>query len=159
MGFMMVLTAIMTILATGFVVYPLFQRSKGEPVSVGRRKLEGLLWEKQATYLALKDLEFDRAMGKLSEADYQELSQRYKGKAISILKRLDEREAEIEAEVAKIRAQRGSMACPRCQATLRPEAKFCSACGSALLVCDRCGASYEEGDRFCARCGQELSKG
>ena len=156
---MMILAAVMTILAAGFVVYPLFQRSEGEPVSVGKGELEGLLWEKQVTYLALKDLELDRAMGKLSEADYQELSQRSKGKAISILKRLDEREAEIEAEVAKIRAQRGSMACSRCGATLRPEANFCPACGSSLLVCDHCGAPYEEGDRFCARCGQELSKG
>ncbi|MFQ5885966.1 MAG: zinc-ribbon domain-containing protein [Anaerolineae bacterium] len=152
---MIILAAVMTILAAGFVVYPLFQRSEGEPVSVGEGELEGLLWEKQATYLALKDLEFDRAMGKLSEADYQELSQRYKGQAISILKRLDEREAEIEAEVAKIR----SRACSRCGATLRPEANFCPACGSSLLVCDRCGTPYEEGDRFCARCGQELSKG
>ncbi|MFQ6001257.1 MAG: zinc ribbon domain-containing protein [Anaerolineae bacterium] len=148
----------MTILAAGFVVYPLFQRSEGEPVSVGKGELEGLLWEKQATYLALKDLEFDRAMDKLSEADYQDLSQRYKGKAISILKRLDEREAEIEAEVAKIRARK-SIACSCCGATLRPEANFCPACGSSLSVCDRCGAPYEEGDKFCARCGQELSKG
>ncbi len=156
---MMILAVIMTILAAGFVVYPLFQRSEGEPVSVGREELEALLWEKQATYLALKDLEFDRSMGKLSEADYQELSQRYKGKAISILKRLDEREAEIEAEVAKIRTRRGSITCSRCGATLRPEANFCPACGSSLLVCDRCGAPYKEGDRFCVRCGQELSTG
>jgi hypothetical protein len=88
----------------------------------------------------LKELEFDRQSGILTDEDYRDLVERYKRKAISLLKNIDEVESgagvdeEIEEQVKELRRGRG---------------KFCP----------QCGASYHEGDRFCSRCGANLGQG
>ncbi|MHB0869384.1 MAG: zinc ribbon domain-containing protein [Chloroflexota bacterium] len=51
--------------------------------------LEDLLAQKEATYTAMKELEFDHAMGNLSNRDYRELANRYEDKAIALLKVID----------------------------------------------------------------------
>lgn len=55
-------------------------------VSVGRA---ALLDEKEATLRALKDLEFERGMGKVSEADYARLEAQYRARARVVLAALD----------------------------------------------------------------------
>jgi hypothetical protein len=46
--------------------------------------------QKRAVLRALKDLEYERGMGKIAEADYAELSQRYRGEAKALLVELDQ---------------------------------------------------------------------
>jgi len=46
--------------------------------------------QKRAVLRALKDLEYERRMGKIAEADYVELSQRYRGEAKALLLELDQ---------------------------------------------------------------------
>ena len=57
--------------------------------------------------LALKEIEFDRATGKLSDQDFEQLRTRY--------------------ETAAIASMDG---CARCDAALRETAKFCPNCGA-----------------------------
>ncbi len=61
--------------------------------------------QKRAVLRALKDLEFERSVGKISEEDYVELVARYRGEAKRLLRRLDEeaqpRRERVEALVAK----------------------------------------------------------
>ena len=61
--------------------------------------------QKRAVLRALKDLEFERSVGKISEEDYVELVARYRGEAKRLLRRLDEeaqpRRDRVEALVAK----------------------------------------------------------
>jgi hypothetical protein len=61
--------------------------------------------QKRAILRALKDLEFERSVGKISEEDYQELTARYRGEAKRLLRLLDEeaapRRERVEAIVAK----------------------------------------------------------
>jgi hypothetical protein len=55
--------------------------------------------------------------------------------------------------------------CPNCGRVLRPEARFCSGCGQALVTraaephpaaCPRCGRPVRPGARFCSGCGHRL---
>lgn len=61
--------------------------------------------QKQAVLRALKDLEFERSVGKISEEDYKELVAKYRAEAKRLLRILDEdaqpRRDHVEALVAK----------------------------------------------------------
>jgi RNA polymerase subunit RPABC4/transcription elongation factor Spt4 len=177
-----VILVLLTILALGAVAYPLWaggEEQKWEE-SPPDQALEDLLVQKEAAYAAIKDLDFDYQMGKLSAGDYAEMKDRYKGKAISVLKQLDELTPEatasavdsgmepaeqIEAEVRALRQEKGvalaeppSRPCRVCGLACQPDDNFCPACGSLLaLACPHCGEGYQEGDRFCPHCGRRLA--
>ena len=60
--------------------------------------LDQLLVQKESTYSAIKELEFDHAMGNLSEQDYRELAARYEERAVALLQNIDEVAEESENE-------------------------------------------------------------
>lgn len=111
---------------------------------------EALEREKRLTLRAIKDLEFDKAMGKVSDADAAPMERRLRERAMAIMRDLDGREAvraRVEADAARRQATGH-----RPQATgLEPEA------GS--LEPDRCAACATVNDRdarFCKNCGTKL---
>jgi hypothetical protein len=89
---------------------------------------------------ALKEIDFDRATGKLSESDYQFLKAKYTTLALEAL-RADESPADAEpAETliaARLQALRGAgsgtLRCRICGPRPEPDALFCSTCGEKLL--------------------------
>lgn len=54
------------------------------------RDLVELREDKRRILRAIKELEFDHAMGKLSDEDYREIGDRYRMRAIEVLRQLDE---------------------------------------------------------------------
>lgn len=77
--------------------------------AVGRRRKE-LEREYQLLKRALKELELDNAMGKLSEQDYSDIRTRYRERAVRILRQLDQGEsyrAQIERDLEARRQARG----------------------------------------------------
>jgi hypothetical protein len=109
--------------------------------------------EKMLVLRAIKDLEFDRAMGKVSTSDFDQMAARLRGRALSLMKQLDEDgtgyrtiiERELAARVAAKSAERTptrGVAAPVDEPAVR-EAGEC-ACGTAndadALFCKRCGA-------------------
>ena len=58
--------------------------------SEANQKLENLLFEREVALLAIRDLQFDHEMGKLSDEDFAQLDARYRVHAIQILRQLDE---------------------------------------------------------------------
>ncbi|HYR32475.1 MAG TPA: zinc ribbon domain-containing protein [Gemmatimonadales bacterium] len=122
---------------------------------------------------ALKEIEFDRATGKLSDADYESLKAQYTAEAIAVM-----REAMGKAAVGTGEGGRGkggpgrtpaiphspfpvSVACPVHGPGKEPGAEFCSACGRRLQeangFCSRCGVSLERDAQFCHRCGTRVA--
>jgi hypothetical protein len=89
--------------------------------------------------LALKEIEFDRETGKLSDEDYAELKARYGRDALSALD-AEHAQAAVMAEAedpaeALIQAARGGMTvCPHCGPRPETGATFCSECGRPLTV-------------------------
>jgi hypothetical protein len=151
-----------TILAVGalaFVLYPLFF-----DVAPPRRAIspEAGEWSDGVAVVALREIEFDRATGKLSEADYAQLKEQYTRQALSSMRRAESSgggrsDDEIEAAIRAYRAERPL--CVTCGPRPEPDAIFCSSCGRYLPgTCTQCGRRVEEsGARFCAACGHRLA--
>jgi ribosomal protein L40E len=100
----------------------------------GSRTRAALEREKALALRAIKELEFDRAMGKVSEKDFTEMSGRLRARAARIIRQLDASgsyRAKIEQEIEK-RIGRVANACPSCAAANDLDARFCKKCGTAL---------------------------
>ena len=89
--------------------------------------------------LALKEIEFDRATGKLSDDDYESLKAKYSSTALRAIRDEDDREAvptgdfDEVAEAAIRRARGKAKFCSECGSKLPPVANFCGECGAEVL--------------------------
>jgi len=103
------------------------------PVSVAGRTRAVLEREKLLTLRAIKDLDFDKAMGKVSEQDHAEMTGRLRARAVGLIRQLDSTVSyrdTIDRDVA--RRQTAVAACAACGTGNDGDAKFCKSCGAAL---------------------------
>lgn len=124
---------------------------------------------------ALREIEFDRVTGKLSDEDYAALKQKYTAEALKVLRSTDDTDATdvssvesaksvdpIEARIAdRVRQlQSGSVKCPGCGPRPEGDALFCSQCGRSLTTggCSECGAPLVPGSKFCENCGVGVAR-
>ena len=130
-----------SLLALGALLAPLWSPPRAEePPSPDAAFLELEETPRGQALLALKEIDFDRATGKLSEPDYEELKARYTEKAIALL----------DAGAA------GHPECPTCGPRPEPDAFICSTCGQdlpAVTACRSCGHRLQAASSFCERCG------
>ena len=137
--------------------------------------------EANSAVAALREIEFDRETGKLSDNDYADLKQRYTRAALDEFRAADaaaliaeEAAAAPHAAVALVtaetlvfdpveaairRAQANQRSCGVCGPRPEPDATYCSSCGRYLPgACASCGTSIDlVGSRFCSGCGDELA--
>ena len=129
--------------------------------AIGDRTRAALEREKMLVLRSIKELEFDRGMGKVSDKDFDEMSARLRARAARLMRQLDAgslyRE-QIEKEIAKrlektpssdvgrtlsgppsapgepdrVRPTIATSACPACAAVNDADAKFCKHCGARL---------------------------
>ncbi len=74
---------ILSVLLVGYIVYPWLRES--QPLYQELDAVDELLLERERTYTALIDLDFDYEAGKLSEADYEDLRQQLLSEAAQVL--------------------------------------------------------------------------
>lgn len=132
------------------------------------RMRQDLEREKALTLRSIKELEFDRAMGKLSDQDFEEMSGRLRARALGIMKQLDAGssayramiEKELAARVAKrkpdLPAHRGSGEGGKVGPTGAGPAGAVRE--GPPGVCGSCGTSNDGDARFCKNCGEKLTK-
>jgi hypothetical protein len=136
-------TAILVGIATLRTLRPLVSTDEDRVAMIGQRTRAALEREKHLTLRAIKELEFDRAMGKLAEADFAEMSVRLRVRAARIIRQLDAGAGyrdQIERDLAKRLGDRpaeasrpaGERACASCATVNDPDAKFCKSCGARL---------------------------
>jgi len=105
---------------------------------------------------ALKEIEFDRATGKLSDADYGQLKAKYTQEALAAMRGEGARDAVSGERESPARAQ-----CPEHGPRPEKDAQFCSECGrrlgTAQAYCARCGTALEDDARYCNRCGARVA--
>ena len=113
---------------------------------------------------ALKEIEFDRATGKLSDADYDALRAKYQAAALAALRGEQGAGSGTSRPQTAPRSPLPGRACPTHGPRPEPDAVFCSTCGrrladgpSAAEYCARCGTTLEPDARFCARCGTRIA--
>lgn len=156
---------LMVLLALWWVLRPLLGRQERfqlNAASTTQQTLEELVYRRDATYAAIKDLELDFAADKVSPADYQQLRARLTGQAAEILKQIDRYseavDDSLENEIDRLLSQFQTTEtakdnrlqkqvrreikaenqysqqphCPNCQALVKPDDAFCSQCGAVL---------------------------
>ncbi len=131
---------------------PLVSPEDDRTVMVGQRTRVALEREKLMTLRSIKELEFDRAMGRLSDEDWQEMSGRLRARVARLMKQLDagsgyrdqiekdldarlkgSRSGDTEAEARSAKASAGR-ACASCDTANETDAKFCKGCGQPLVA-------------------------
>ena len=124
--------------------------------ALSERSRAVLTREKTLVLRALKDLEFDRSMGKVSPADFEEMSRRLRSRAMSLMKQLDEDASGyktiIERELSARLSARAAQPAAPAAVELAPALPAASA---SAAVCT-CGTSNDPDAVFCKRCGSRL---
>ncbi len=107
--------------------------------------------------IALKEIEFDLATGKLSDGDFADLKRKFTAEAVAAIR--EDQGGTSAAGVATV-AKGGTMACPACGPRPESNAIFCSNCGMLLstLTCAGCGAAMAPGAKFCESCGRPAAR-
>ena len=158
----MTLVAIFVVMALSFgaIAWPfLGRRVNGDATRKPIVPWDELVSQRDTTYQALKELEFEYSLGNLSDADYADLRERYRTQAAGILQRLDAATEHIDSEDAPPAALAGSpgTACPSCREASVEGDAYCARCGERLGAhCRDCGQPVLEDDRFRPACGRGL---
>ena len=133
-------TAVLVGIAALRTLRPLVSPDEDRVAMIGQRTRAALEREKHLTLRAIKELEFDRAMGKLAENDFVEMSGRLRARAARLMRQLDagagyreQIERDVAARMADASAEpRGKRHCANCSTVNDPDAKFCKGCGAKL---------------------------
>lgn len=109
--------------------------------------------EKRRLLRAIKELEFDHGMGKLSTGDFEAVISTYRLRAIEVMRAL-EGGASIHPELARLLAERSKPAeampatpgAPQLQTPLGP-------LDETTKLCNACDRPNDSDSRFCKHCG------
>jgi hypothetical protein len=114
----LVIGTLLALSALSFVLYPLFM--SGPPVvSPPLNRPEDGEPSRDPALDALREIEFDRETGKLSDADYEALKETYTQRAVTAMR------------------AGGSPVCATCGPRPESDAVFCSNCGMLLAARER----------------------
>ena len=119
--------------------------------------------------LTLREIEFDRETGKLSDEDYRVLKAKYSAIAVAAI-RDEQQDSTGDAEALEEEAERiiqevskqSSSVCPSCGPRPEYDAVFCSSCGrplrrSGATACSECGSGLPADAKYCASCGATVT--
>ncbi len=135
----LILFLVLAVAISYFVALPLMSTHKSQFKADSNHKANDLVERKEAIYAAIKEIEFDYQMGKLSETDFKELRQQYKDEAIGLLGKIDQ----VQEKAVKAKDV---------YATKKP----INSTGPGVNFCWLCGTSVTKGDAFCVSCGNKL---
>ena len=136
-----VLMAATTAIALGVfrTVRPLVFGDEDRTQMVGQRTRVALEREKLLVLRSIKELEFDKAMGKVSAGDFDEMAGRLRTRAARLIRQLDAGgyRSQIEQDLAKRLGEAAAVPqavsfCAQCGTARDADAKFCKNCGSKL---------------------------
>jgi len=161
----------------------------GGPAAIGEfgsqvPKRVALEVEKRTLLRSLKDIEFDRDLGKISDDDFQRLNKAYRRRAKKVLQLLDhdlephlERAAREVADAMgqksdgpsragaarrdkrkKATASADALICPSCGTSNDADAAHCKGCAARLapIDCAKCGKTNDPDAKFCKSCASKL---
>lgn len=107
----LIVGTVLALLALSFVLYPLLVSDGTLNTSRGILTNDPRDPDRNTAVDALREIEFDRATGKLSDADYGELKASYTQRALAVMR------------------SSGAAVCDVCGPRPEHDAQFCSTCG------------------------------
>lgn len=130
--------ALLALVAFG-VAYPFIQRRglREEYTTTA----ESLLAEREAALAALRDLDFDKTVGKVTPEDYAAQRAGLVARGVAVLKQMDavglsgaetSVDEAIEQAVARRRQTANARTCAQCHTPASTTDRFCSHCGQPL---------------------------
>jgi len=151
---------------------PLVTGETRQPEMVGNQPRAALEREKNLLLRSIKELEFDHAMGKVADGDFQEMSTRLRSRAVRLMQELDNtstgyREI-IERELArrlvnagvggssgstKVEPYEAHAGLDSSRASTEPDTASNERASSA---CPSCATVNDEDAKFCKSCGTKL---
>ena len=145
-----IITLSLTVVSVSFVglgayriLSPLVSPEVDAPLMIGGRTRVALEREKALVLRSLKELEFDFAMRKMSQADFDEMAGRLRQRALGLMEQLDAGGGYREQIAEEVARRLGA------PAPLEPEAP-------AAPFCADCGVANDPDARFCKSCGAKL---
>jgi hypothetical protein len=153
LGTVLMATAAIIGLAALRAFQPLVSADADRVEMVGQRTRAALEREKLLTLRTIKELEFDRAMGKLSDADWQDMSTRLRARAARLMKQLDAASGyrdQIEKDLAKRLGDGAARLKPRAPGDPMEREDL------SERLCATCSTPNDADARFCKGCGQKL---
>lgn len=133
---------ILALLAVALVLEPVIRPVGPSSVVLSNSDDDDITPEQRKRDLALaalKEIEFDKATGKLSDDDYGRLYERYAAEAVLAMKANDRR---IDAPTDGAAAE----------ASVRPSGR-----PTVRRFCEECGSKLEGSGKFCAECGTKIA--
>jgi hypothetical protein len=120
-----------------YVGYPLVGAAAA-PFGMREGEHQRLVERREQLLAAIKEIEFDQAMGKLPDGEYQALRRQFEAEAMGVLHQLDQFGGGpgVEALAARVekdllaRRKKAQPHCPSCGAKGQPADRFCSRCGT-----------------------------
>ena len=120
------------------MVIPLTSKARPDSTQVlGGRTRAVLERDKALVLRSIKELEFDRAMGKISDQDFAVLSGRLRARALALMESIQQSAtgssgSTASAVLQKSQGPRASAICAACETANDPDARFCKHCGAKL---------------------------
>jgi hypothetical protein len=148
-------------LAAHRMLRPLVSADEAESIDMlGGRTRAAMEREKLLVLRSIKELEFDRAMGKLSDSDFADMSARLRSRAARLIRQLDQgasgyREL-IERELARRLGHAGAPSAGAEVTEALPGDLVKAPREVRALECPSCSALNDLDARFCKRCGERF---
>ncbi len=136
-----------------WILYPLLKpdQYKTTPVSRVTESLRQLEVKKENAYAAIRELEFDFNMGKLSKVDFDSLKRRYRADAVRLIEEIDKLQSGRMAEETTPEADLDSQAEGKIIAWRNKKSH-----DAQRVFCAQCGTEVSIPGRFCHSCGERL---
>ena len=156
-----IIAALISLLAIYFAVAPLLQAGRALPV-LEDDKLAELVGRKDSMLQAIKDLEFDFRVGKISQEDYERLDQRLRRQAIGLIQQIERvapESASLDEQLESIIAQfRQTVSAPAVSIVAAPRAVPAAPAPSKAVAAPRPTATVAAASRFCTECGKPIEE-
>jgi len=125
---------VIVVSAAAFVVLPFFEAPSEGATPVLRVPGARQMFERQKAdaYAAIKEAEFDYQMGKLSDADFKLVRDKYAEQALEAIAALDKASGARTRQLNEARRPTRIAFCPICGRGVPARANFCPACGQSL---------------------------
>ena len=167
-----ILALVIALLAALFIAIPFFLRHKTTDGAEyfpdpGTEKARELNSRKDSLLTAIKDIEFDYGLGKLSRDDFEELHGKYRVEAAALLKEIDglgrgaASDGGIDDLEREIRAERKKYLLSYDDEELEKEilrAREASWGEGGDRFCTKCGSASGPEDLYCSKCGAKLNR-